>query len=108
MMRGSGRRSRRSAGRDALMCRLHPRAGERHPETVADDVDPFGARVVEHRVDEALQIGDVRDGGVREARSDRRIAGEIALVTLVAEAPELRRRVAVIGEVPTVPCAWFP
>src|SRR4051795_4956528 len=81
-----------------LVRRLHPCAGKCHAEAVPDDVDTLGPGVVEHGADEAIEIEHVRERRVRKARADRLIREQIALVALVAEPPELRRRVPVISE----------
>jgi hypothetical protein len=81
------------------MVLAHPFARQGHAEAVADDVDLLRTGVVEHRANEAPQVGDVRFVGVREGRADRLIGGKVALIALVAEPPQLARRIAVLGEV---------
>src|SRR3954447_6449867 len=76
-----------------------PLAGKRYAEAVTDDVDALRPGVREHGVDERAQIRNVRDGRVRGAGPVGRRRDEIALVALVAEAPELARPIAVVEEV---------
>ena len=76
----------------------HPFARERHAQAVADDVHALRAREVHHRAHEAAQVGHVGRVGVGDARAARLVGGQVALVALVAHAPELAGGIAVVGE----------
>src|SRR5262249_13873210 len=76
----------------------HTLARERDPETVGDDIDLLRARVGEHRLDEPPEIRDIGQRRVRLPRPVRRVLDQVALVALVAEAPQLARRIPLIRE----------
>ena len=91
---------RHEAAYDGLRFVLpHPFAGHGHAQAVSNDIDLLRTGESQHCANEATQIGYVRCIGVSDARAARLICGQIALIALIAKAPEFTRRVAMVGQI---------